>query len=379
MNPSHTAAAPDTSQQKRIIFITEIDELGGAERSCLALAHWLHTRGLPSCFLCYRNEANIAQYASFPLNVVALNPAMTVVGKVTALRRYMHSGPQKTFRPLASGYQPALHTTLAGVSGFHTLMHDTPKLFSDGAAQHKIKHRLRRSASNWIVGRGLRSGGQTIVTSEFLQRDCLEMFGVHAVIARMGGLGMASSFRPRPVGSRLSLLSVSRIEANKRIDWILRALAAMEHGGSRLSDRVDWQFDVAGKGSQLEQMKQLASSLDIAARVHFHGFVSDEQLAALYERAHLFLMPAVQGYGIPAIESISRGIPVLLHRDSGVSDILLDTPWATVIAGDEESLLPGLFTAIDSVLAGVPQATTSPALPTEDSWAEQVATLCGWV
>ena len=35
-------------------------------------------------------------------------------------------------------------------------------------------------------------------------------------------------------------------------------------------------------------------------------------------------MPAVQGYGIPAIESLQRGIPVLLHRESGVSDILLE-------------------------------------------------------
>jgi glycosyltransferase involved in cell wall biosynthesis len=113
--------------------------------------------------------------------------------------------------------------------------------------------------------------------------------------------------------------------------------------------------------------------------VQFHGYVSDSELQRLYAEAHLFLMPAVQGYGIPAIEALQRGLPVLLHRDSGVSDILLDTPWATVIHGDERGMLPGLQKAIGAVVAGVQLQAPVPCLPTEDEWAERVARLCGWV
>jgi len=90
-------------------------------------------------------------------------------------------------------------------------------------------------------------------------------------------------------------------------------------------------------------------------------------------------MPAVQGYGIPAIESLQRGIPVLLHRESGVSDILLDTPWATVLTGSEENLTSALRSAIDGVLQGRHHSVAQPNLPTEDTWAEQVALLCGWL
>jgi glycosyltransferase involved in cell wall biosynthesis len=123
----------------------------------------------------------------------------------------------------------------------------------------------------------------------------------------------------------------------------------------------------------------MAAGLGISSRVHFHGFLSDEALGKLYDLAHLFLMPAIQGYGIPAIESLQRGIPVLLHRESGVSDILLDTPWATVLTGGEPSMLPALRSAIDGVILAKHGSITQPQLPSEDEWAEKVARLCDWV
>ena len=175
------------------------------------------------------------------------------------------------------------------------------------------------------------------------------------------------------------MLSVSRIEPNKRIDWILRALEALEHESPTLSARVDWRLDVVGKGSALDAMQQLATNLGLADRVHFHGYLSDAELARLYDTTHLFLMPAVQGYGIPAIEALSRGIPVLLHRESGVSDILRRTPWAEVIDGKENSMLAGLRQAIDRTLAGTQLNAPLPHLPTEDEWAERVARLCNWL
>jgi glycosyltransferase involved in cell wall biosynthesis len=123
----------------------------------------------------------------------------------------------------------------------------------------------------------------------------------------------------------------------------------------------------------------MAQNLGIGDRIHFHGFVPDEDLEQLFAQTHLFLMPAVQGYGIPAIESLQRGIPVLLHRESGVSDILLDTPWATVLTGGEENMTPALQSAIESILQRRHHAIAQPHLPTEDQWAERVATLCNWL
>jgi glycosyltransferase involved in cell wall biosynthesis len=369
---------PPTQPHSRAIVITEIEAMGGAERSVLALSRWLHQHHLPSHIVTYADRVGLAQYADYPLEVVQLRPQMRATRKILAVRRYFHTSTHIAApRPLMSGYQPALHATLAGLRGFHCLMHDTPSLFED-STELPIKRRLARRVSDTITGYGLRSGGHAIVTSEYLRNECRRVFRVHADIARMGGLGK-HTFVPRAVNTQLRLLSVSRIESNKRVEWILRSLAALEREHPPLSARIDWRLDIAGRGSAFESMQQLADSLGLSARVRFHGYVTDAELERLYSEAHLFLMPAVQGYGIPAIEALSRGIPVLLHRESGVSDILRETPWAVVIEGNEDAMLPGLRRVIDVALSGAHLTTAPPAIPTEDDWAERVATLCNWI
>lgn len=367
------------------LFMSEIEVMGGAERSILALGRWLHRQGIPSYLLTYRDAAGMAAHADFPLPTVQMLPGdgfptANLVSKLAALRRHRMHLPPGTPPPIVSGYQPALHFSLVGGGRFHCLMHDTAALFSDPAGR-SWQQKLRIRLSDRIIGYGVRRGGGTmIVTSSFLQEECRKDYGVHAEIARMGGLGSPDAFRRRPLDGKLRMLSVCRIEANKRIDWIIRSLAGLEQSQPPLSAALNWTLTLAGKGSHLSAMQQLSEELGLQHRIDFRGYVSDAELETLYDEAHLFLMPAVQGYGIPAIEALQRGIPVLLHRESGVSDILLETPWAAVLQGGEEGMQPRLETMVRWLWSdGQMNAAPPPALPTEDSWAERVATLCGYL
>ena len=352
--------------------------MGGAERSSLALARWLRQQGVPVHVVSYTDRLGLESFSGSSIEVVQLRPRMDPVHKISALHQYFASRP-KMPRPLASGYQPALHLTLSGGRGFHCLMHDTPSLLSDARGPRTPRQKLGRAVSDRVVAHGLRSGGRTIVTSDFLRTDCQKIFGVAADIVRMGGLSKLQAGRVRPFTGELRMLSVSRLEPNKRIDWIVRTLSDLEKDIPTLSHRADWRLDVVGEGSQLEGLRTLSHHLGLHKRVRFHGYITDSALEELYDQAHLFLMPAIQGYGIPAIESLQRGTPVLLHRDSGVSDILLDTPWATVFDGDEKSLRSHLLAAINGVCDGRHLRVPPPMLPTEDAWAEEVSRLCGWV
>lgn len=364
-----TAPAPVATHPSVALFIAEVEAFGGAERSLLALARWLNANGYAHHVLTYRDGIGLASHADFPLRVVELRPVGGVRAKVAALRRALRgaAGPP----PIVSGYQPALHCTLAGARGFHTLLHDTPSLFAD-VAHGGWKQRLRLALSNRIIGFGLRSGGRTAVNSMYLQAECRRVFHADTTIVRMGGLrpsGVAAS--ARSVSGALRLLSISRLESNKRLDWLLRALASR-------ADLGEWTFDVVGDGSQRDALTGLAARLGLQQQIRFHGFVPDEALEQIYAEANLFLMPAVQGYGIPALEALGRGLPVLLHRDSGVSDILLDTPWAFVMAGGEPELSAALAHAMHSVRACRHCGVPPPELPTEEGWAEQVAALFGY-
>jgi glycosyltransferase involved in cell wall biosynthesis len=357
-----------------IIFAGEIEAFGGAERSLIALSRWLYERAISHQVLLYYDGIHLTHYSDHPIDVFVLNPDRNPQHKIAMLRAYFDTEPHAA-GPLMSGLQPALHASLAGIRGFHTLMHDTPSLLGD--PPRRIRERLRRMVTNRALRRGLNSGGTTIVTSEYLKAECRQLWHPPVEIARMGGIA-AKSFRPRVPGRRLRMLSVSRVESNKRIDWLLQALAELEARSPALSEWADWFLDIVGGGSLIDTLADMSRRLGLGDRVAFHDFIDDARLEAFYDQADLFLMPARQGYGIPAAEALSRGIPVLLHRESGISDILRDTPWATVIEGGQDRMADALDRAIAGVLSRDHLNAPPPDLPTEDGWAKQVAHICGW-
>ena len=207
------------------------------------------------------------------------------------------------------------------------------------------------------------------------------LYGLRPVIARFGVAGDKADYphRPLTLGKPLRLLSVCRLEGSKRIDWILRSLTALEAQEPPLHERKDWRLDVVGEGSCEGDLRSLANSLGLADRVVFHGLVSDERLEEIYNKADLFLMPAVQGYGLPALEALTRKIPVVMHAQSGVSEILGGTPWVEIIMGGEETLTAGLDVMVSRLLADGLFEQDLPDFPTETQWAEEICRLCGWV
>src|SRR3954453_151530 len=154
----------------RAIVTTEIEAFGGAERSLLALSKWLYKRDIPHYLLLYSDGCNLTKYADHPVKIVELRPAPGMRNRIPAIRRYLEQVGPSPYQPLLSGYQTALHATIAGLRGFHVLMHDTAALGSRW--QESLKIRMRTALSNQIIGYGLRSGGKTIVTSEFLRDEC---------------------------------------------------------------------------------------------------------------------------------------------------------------------------------------------------------------
>jgi glycosyltransferase involved in cell wall biosynthesis len=177
----------------------------------------------------------------------------------------------------------------------------------------------------------------------------------------------------------LRLISVCRLETNKRINWILEAL-------HRCSDRQrfpgvpsDWHLDIVGDGSLRGELAAISERLGLADRVVFHGFVDEATLQNLYADANICLMPAVQGYGLPALEALDRRIPVLLHRDSGVAEILENSPWAKITRGGVEELTTDLAEFMETVAKATLNVKDLPNYPTDEEWALNVCRQCGWI
>ncbi len=82
-------------------------------------------------------------------------------------------------------------------------------------------------------------------------------------------------------------------------------------------------FVMAGSGDMEHRMMQDAASLGISDKFIFTGFLRGKELSHIFKMADIFVMPSVsEPFGIAALESIIHGTPVILSKQSGVSEVV---------------------------------------------------------
>lgn len=386
MNSAAVSTYFPVAIQDRILFVPEITNFGGGERIYLSLSKFLHEQGIPHRIVSYYQDVRLQDYAHWPLKTEMISPGRNPVKKAWALKRYLvQQQAQGAGKPLLTTLQSGRHAATAGIKGYSLLILDTPSLLSGHIRRlpplMRATARARHLASNTLIRRSLHQASPVIITTDMMADEIESLYGIRPLVSRQGVAGDKSRYRFRPLTPEkpLRFLSVCRLEDNKRIDWMLRSLAALEARETPLRARKDWRLDVVGEGSREGDLRRLAEALGLANRVIFHGLVSDARLGEIYGAADVFLMPAVQGYGLPALEALTRKIPVVMHAQSGVSEILGGTPWVEIITGGGETLTAGMDTMVRRLLEDVLSEQTLPDFPTESQWAEEVCRLCGWL
>ncbi len=372
--------------QDRILFVPEITNFGGGERIYLSLSKFLYGRDIPHRITSYYQGIRLQDYADWPLKIDLISPDRSPLRKAWALKQYFtRQQALGVEKPLLVGLQSAMHATTFGVKDYAVMILDTPSLTGIGQPSRSAPARAaawgRDAVSEGLTRRSLRQASPVIITTDVMAREIESLYGLRPQVSHQGVAGDRNHYRPRPLmpGRPLRFLSVCRLEENKRVEWILRSLAELEAQTPALHARKDWRLDVVGEGSREGELRGQAAALGLADRVVFHGLVSDERLEEIYAEADVFLMPAVQGYGLPALEALTRKIPVVMHAQSGVSEVLGGTPWVEIITGGEETLTAGMGAMIGRLLGDGLAERTLPDFPTESQWAEEVCRLCGWI
>lgn len=113
------------------------------------------------------------------------------------------------------------------------------------------------------------------------------------------------------------VLFLGRVTYQKGPDYFVRAAAKV------VPHLKDVLFVVAGSGDMLDQIKQLARDLGVEQYFHFPGFLRGSSVEEMFSVADLYVMPSVsEPFGIAALEAINFDTPVLLSKQSGVSEVV---------------------------------------------------------
>lgn len=210
------------------------------------------------------------------------------------------------------------------VATFHDLFvltgeYSTPEFRARFAAQ--ARDAARRAAA-------------IITVSEFTKAQVVALLGVDAARVRVVHHGVRMLLQPAEMPREKLILNVGAIQTRKNI---ARLVAAFEALGP------EWTLVLAGSnGFGAAEIRQRIAASPARARILAPGYVPPDELGALYRRAAVFAFPSLdEGFGMPVLEAMAAGTPVLTSNRSALPEVAGDAA-LLVDPLDLESLVAGL-------------------------------------
>ncbi len=83
------------------------------------------------------------------------------------------------------------------------------------------------------------------------------------------------------------------------------------------------RFVMAGSGDMLNKMVKRVAQLRIASKFHFTGFLKGDDVDRMFAMSSVYVMPSVsEPFGISPLEAMQSNVPVVISKQSGVSEVL---------------------------------------------------------
>jgi glycosyltransferase involved in cell wall biosynthesis len=114
------------------------------------------------------------------------------------------------------------------------------------------------------------------------------------------------------------ILNVGTLEPGKNQAMLVRAFHRLKGQG------LEQGLVIAGqKGWMYEKLFRLVDGLGLREDVRFVGYLPDDDLAAVYNMADLFVFPSLyEGFGLPPLEAMACGLPVVASSAPALAEVL---------------------------------------------------------
>ena len=170
-----------------------------------------------------------------------------------------------------------------------------------------------------------RRARRLITISESGRQDVHRVYGVPLERIDVVTPGVAEVYRPLPPDEVAAfrrrhdlperfLLHVGTLQPRKNLPLLLDALAATGHAGAPL-------VLVGGKGWLYDDIFARVAALGLQQRVRFAGYVDDDDLPLWYNAAAALVLPSLyEGFGLPIVEALACGTPVVAANTSSLPE-----------------------------------------------------------
>jgi glycosyltransferase involved in cell wall biosynthesis len=227
-------------------------------------------------------------------------------------------------------------------------VHDLSFLRHPQGAVDKLRRWLEQ-----VVPRSLRRADHVLADSESTRQDLIDIYHLAPDKISVIGAGVEERFQPITASAILDhvrrrynlpdrfVLGLGTLEPRKNYTGLIQAY-------SQSPVRASHHLVIAGgKGWLYDEIFATAAASPARERIHFIGFVQDEDLPALYSLADIFAYPShYEGFGIPVIEAMACGTPVVCADNSCLPEVAGQSA-LQINAAD----IPGLADALQQLAA----------------------------
>lgn len=183
----------------------------------------------------------------------------------------------------------------------------------NGVKAHPLIRELER--------RGMEGATRVIAVSDKTRQTIIQRFGIspHKVDVVYNAVEVPEKMPEvsKPAHGEKVVLYLGRITHQKGPEYFLAAAKKV----LEVDDKV--KFIMAGGGDLAPQIVEQAAKMGIGHKVLFAGFLEPQDVQKAYAMADLYVMPSVsEPFGIAPLEALSQNVPVLISKQSGVSEVL---------------------------------------------------------
>ncbi|MCD4825265.1 MAG: glycosyltransferase [Phycisphaerae bacterium] len=169
---------------------------------------------------------------------------------------------------------------------------------------------------------GMWAAAKVVCVSHLTRNIAINRYGIPAekteVVYNAVDLPATDEWKIEPIGrDEKIVLFLGRITMQKGPEYFLQAAKKV------VGKYPNVRFVVAGSGDMIRNCIELAADLHLGRHVTFTGFLRGQDVKRIFEMADLYVMPSVsEPFGIAPLEAMSHNVPVIISKQSGVSEVL---------------------------------------------------------
>jgi len=189
-----------------------------------------------------------------------------------------------------------------------------------------------------VLPRLLERSRCVLADSRFTAEELMEVYGLPEDKVRVVYPGLSPAFREEPSPEEVEtalraysltppyLAYIGNLHPRKNLATLMEAFSLLRERG------LEYQLAVIGGGglgqlhnTEYRKLTRRVQDLGLEEEVVFTGYVPDERLNSLLAAADMLVFPSIyEGFGLPPLEAMSRGVPVITSRRASLPEVVGD-------------------------------------------------------